>query len=217
MVFMSLVIYLKRVCDCDFFNTKNSKIYIGKDIKGTINIKIHHDNSLIYIGNNCHLRKIIIDSNQKNDLITIGNDVFTNINNSWRSGLRAGNGNPAIIIGDDCMFGSNIMVRNSDAHPIYSIDTEEQINYSKSLILIEPHVWIGQDVSILKDVKIGACSIIALGSVVTKDMERFSVAKGVPAIAKVNKEIYWSKSMQKHSRSKARYYTKKYLLKDKES
>lgn len=199
----------------DFFNTKNCKVYIGKNVRGKIHIQLHHDNSIVYIGNNCVLRKIVIDSNQKNDLIAIGNDIFVNIYNEWRSGLRAGKGNPAIIIGDACLFSANIHIRTSDAHPIYSIESEEQLNFSKSLVLIEPHVWISEGVKILKDVTIGACSIVGLGSIVTKDIKRFSIAKGIPAVGKVDKNIYWSNSMKEDSREKAKYYMNKYLLKEK--
>ncbi len=198
----------------DFFNAKHCTIYLGKAIRGNINIKVNADASIIYIGNNCNLRKIIIDSNQRNDLIAIGNHVTANINNQWRSGLRSGDGNPAIIVGDDCMFAIDIVMRNTDAHPVYNLDNEKQVNQPKSLILLEPHVWVGQQVNILKDTKIGACSIIALGSIVTKDIDRFSIAKGTPAVGTVDKQLYWSISTQDKSRERAKYYTNKYLYLD---
>jgi len=194
----------------DFFNAKNCTVYLGKTLRGNIHIKVHFDESILYIGDDCDFKKIIIDLNQRNDFIAIGNNVATNINNQWRSGLRAGNGNPGIIVGDDCMFAADIVMRNTDAHPIYDIDTEEHINQPKSLILIEPHVWVGQQVNILKDTKIGACSIVALGSIVVKDIERFSLAKGVPAIGKVNKELYWSLSEEDEFRKRAKFYMDKY-------
>ncbi len=195
----------------DFFTSKNSTIYIGSNVKGNIHIKVHSDNSLIYIGNNCTFKKIIIDSNQSNDFIAIGNSIFANFNNAWRSGLRAGNDNSALIIGDDCMFGSNIVIRNTDAHPIYDIDTEKQINSPSSLVCIEPHVWVGENVNILKNVTIGACSIIGYGSIVTKDAPRFSISVGVPSKYKVNKKLYWSKTETSSSRDKAKYYREKYI------
>ncbi len=42
-------------------------------------------------------------------------------------------------------------------------------------------VWIGARSVILPGVKIGTGSIIAVGSVVTKDVEPFSIVAGVPA------------------------------------
>lgn len=53
--------------------------------------------------------------------------------------------------------------------------------YSKGPILIEDNVWIGDKVSILPNVKIGKCSIIAANSVVTKDIPPYSIAAGIPA------------------------------------
>jgi len=195
----------------DFFNSENSTIYIGSNLKGNINIKVHTENSMVYIGNNCNLKKVIIDSNQKNDFIAIGNNVFANINNQWRSGLRSGGENPAIIIGDDCLFGADVLIRNTDAHPIYSIESSVAINNPKSIVLIEPYVWIGAKVNLLKDIKIGACSIIALGSIVTKEMPRFSTIKGVPAKGVVNKDLFWCLSAQPKHKKRAHYYRSKYL------
>lgn len=48
-------------------------------------------------------------------------------------------------------------------------------------IVIEDDVWIGYGSIILSGIKIGQGSIIAAGSVVTNDVEPFSIYAGVPA------------------------------------
>lgn len=48
-------------------------------------------------------------------------------------------------------------------------------------IIIEDDVWVGYGSIILSGVKICQGSIIAAGSVVTKDVEPFSIYAGVPA------------------------------------
>ena len=48
-------------------------------------------------------------------------------------------------------------------------------------IIIEDEVWIGANVTILPGVRIGKCSVIGAGSVVTKDVEEYSIYAGVPA------------------------------------
>lgn len=48
-------------------------------------------------------------------------------------------------------------------------------------IIIEDDVWIGYGSIILSGVKIGAGSIIAAGSLVTKNVEPYSIYAGVPA------------------------------------
>ena len=53
--------------------------------------------------------------------------------------------------------------------------------YSKGPIVIGDNVWIGDKVIILDGVKIGNNSIIAAGTVVTKDVPDFCVVAGNPA------------------------------------
>ena len=47
--------------------------------------------------------------------------------------------------------------------------------------IIESNVWIGGNVSIMDGVRIETGSIVAAGSVVTKDVPAFSIVAGVPA------------------------------------
>jgi len=48
-------------------------------------------------------------------------------------------------------------------------------------VIIEENSWIGANVTILPGVRIGRFSIIAAGSVVTKNIKPFSLVAGVPA------------------------------------
>jgi maltose O-acetyltransferase len=48
-------------------------------------------------------------------------------------------------------------------------------------VIIEDDVWIGARSVILPGIKIRTGSIIAVGNVVTKDVEPFSIVAGVPA------------------------------------
>ena len=52
------------------------------------------------------------------------------------------------------------------------------------------HVWIGQNVTILKVCKIGDDSVIGFGSVVTKSCKSGSVMAGCPAQV-VKEDITW--------------------------
>ena len=47
-------------------------------------------------------------------------------------------------------------------------------------IIIENDVWIGANVIILPNVKIGEGCIVGAGSVVTKDLSKFSIYAGNP-------------------------------------
>jgi len=73
---------------------------------------------------------------------------------------------------------------------IESGESGELWNWNKSEsknIIIEDDVWIGRNVFILKGVKIGKASIIASGTVITKDIPPYSLAYGNPCQIKEGK------------------------------
>lgn len=90
-----------------------------------------------------------------------------------------------IEIGDNVAISHDVTIMDSDAH-------EGLWNgYVKTLpVKIGNHVWIGTRATILKGVNIGDNSIIAAGSVVTKDVPSNCLAAGVPAKI-VRKDINW--------------------------
>ncbi len=194
----------------DFSKSQGCKVYLGKNIIGKIKIVFFGNDSTVYIGDNCKLTQLRVRSKQDNDFIAIGENVTTSGQNIWTSGSGSGNANPAIIIGDDCMFSNDIAIRNSDAHPIFDLESERQVNTPSGIVHIEPHVWIGEQVNILKSVTIGACSIVALGSTVTKDIPRFSIAKGIPAKATIKNNLYWARSYSDRAKSRAKYFVAKF-------
>jgi len=97
----------------------------------------------------------------------------------------------SIIIGEDCMFSSNIAITSGDSHSI--IDMEgKRINFSKD-IFIGDHVWVGNRVMIMKDTNIPSHTIIGAGSLVNKKFEfQYTALAGIPA--KVIKEnVDWKR------------------------
>ncbi len=71
-----------------------------------------------------------------------------------------------ITFGNNCLLSWNILVMDTDAHPIYN-DKGERINEDKP-IRIGNHVWIGCRTLVLKGAEIGVGCIVAAQSVVTK-------------------------------------------------
>jgi len=80
-----------------------------------------------------------------------------------------------------------VSIQDCDIHKVIE-NGKEKIN-SKPII-IEDKVWIGKNTLILKGVKLGSGSIIAAGSVVTKDVESKSMVAGNPARV-VKRNITW--------------------------
>ncbi|NMN62746.1 acyltransferase [Lacticaseibacillus paracasei] len=91
----------------------------------------------------------------------------------------------SITIGNDVAIAENVTIRDSDNHIIH------RKGFKKSQpIVIEDHVWIGINSTILKGVTIGTGAIVAAGAVVTRDVPSNSLVAGIPA--KVIKEnVKW--------------------------
>jgi len=96
-----------------------------------------------------------------------------------------------ITIGNNVNIGGDCIIMDHDAHPLdferrrydYTrhLSMEDYIKQVTAIpIVIEDDVWIGCRCIILKGVRIGARSIVAAGSVVTKDIPSDSVAGGNP-------------------------------------
>ncbi|MBO6127272.1 MAG: hypothetical protein J6P79_00080 [Pseudobutyrivibrio sp.] len=96
-----------------------------------------------------------------------------------------------ITIGNNVLIGADCLIMDNDAHPIdfqkrrtnfeHSILREDYIQFiNKAPIRIDDDVWIGARCQILKGVHIGARSIIAAGSIVTKDIPADTIAGGNP-------------------------------------
>lgn len=98
----------------------------------------------------------------------------------------------AIVVGDDCMFSWRVWLRPSDMHLIVDLETERPINLAEDIV-IEPHVWIGQEALILKGAHIGAGSIIGGRAVVPRgEYDQMSIYGGNP-VRKLRENVSWDR------------------------
>lgn len=81
----------------------------------------------------------------------------------------------SITIGRGAAISKGVTIRDSDNH---SLNGNTNIS---APILIEDHVWIGLNATILKGVRIGRGAVVAAGAVVTKDVPENTLVGGVPA------------------------------------
>ena len=104
--------------------------------------------------------------------ISIGNYSGLGINSTVQSGGT---------IKDYVMMGPNVSIYTKN----HKTDLDKPMIFQgfdkEKEVIIGNDVWIGANVIILPGVKIGDGAIIGAGSVVTKDVEEYSIVAGNPA------------------------------------
>ena len=108
-------------------------------------------------------------------------------------------GSQNIYIGSYCTFAANVRIitdnhdynyvcmQNTFYNNFFKSKHPGEINFpptrerTKGPVIIGNDVWIGHDVTILSGVTIGDGSILANKSVITKDVEPYSIVTGIPA------------------------------------
>lgn len=102
--------------------------------------------------------------------ITVGKNVFINACCHFQD-------QGGITLGDNCLIGHNVVFATLN----HGFAPEERQSMLPAPIVVGRNVWIGSNSTILQGVTIGDNSIIAAGSVVTKDVPANAIVAGVPA------------------------------------
>lgn len=160
------------------------------------------------------LQKLIyalLNDNLRPTLLISTNNIFVG-RQTYHNGNFKVKGKGTLNIGNFCAFGENIKIilSNHDydyasiQYTLYNKYFKGYPNEKKSgKVYIGSDVWIGDDVIILPNIKIGNGVCIGAGSVITKDVEDYAIVAGVPAKLikyrfskeereKLNKEKWWN-------------------------
>lgn len=100
----------------------------------------------------------------------------------------------SIEIGNNVLVAHGVDIFDHDTHPIAPLERHEhfkaimagkgataKFNWTEKPVKICDNAWLGAKSIILKGVTIGEAAIIAAGSVVTKDVEPYTIVAGNPA------------------------------------
>lgn len=135
--------------------------------------------------------------------IVVGDNCTVGTRNTWDVGFAASERAELIIgdrvsinyqttisvatqvrIGDDTMIAGNVQIYDNMSHPLSPSRRRrhEPITLDEaSPITIGPNVWIGNSAIIMRGVNIGENSVVAAGSIVTRDVPPDTLVAGVPA------------------------------------
>jgi len=101
-------------------------------------------------------------------------------NNFFNNNLAIISDGKTIRIGNNCLFGLNVEITDSDFHDL-SIDNRfGGKNVIKKDVVIGNNVFIGNNVVILRGVSIGDNCVVGNSSLVVKDIPENSIAAGNP-------------------------------------
>ncbi len=131
------------------------------------------DNEGIIIGRNCFIGRNTILSCKNGDIV-LGDRVNIGFNCEIFSGSK-------VSIGADTMLAAYCYLIGGDH---VADDPEKPITQTGSIsrgINIGHSCWLGADVKVLDGITIHNNTIIGAGAVVTKDIEAFKIALGIPA------------------------------------
>jgi len=163
-----------------------------KNIKIGSNVEIRHGCALfakgrnglgITIGDRCRIKEYcILDS--YGGYIELGEQVLLG-----QGSIIHGHGE--VRIGSYSLIGQNVSILSNN-HIFDSLPSHIQTQGEKlDKTIIGSNVWIGAGSLVLSGVNIGDHSVIAAGSIVTKDIESFSLYSGSPAFKRksLNKKV----------------------------
>ncbi|WBV45197.1 acyltransferase [Pseudoroseomonas cervicalis] len=155
-------------------------------IKGRLRLSGHHNAVVLGASGKTSLT-LTMTLRAQHSLLFVGDGVTCGGAHIWLEGEAT-----SVALGEDGMLATEIWLRTADGHGIIDLETGRQTNPPRS-ILLEPHVWLGQEVLVMPGVRIGAGSIVGARAVVTKPVPRHCVAAGIPARV-IRRGASWTRS-----------------------
>jgi len=159
-----------------------------------IAIKWMYHRYIRQIGKNIEFRTIPVVENFKKLTVRLGENIVIKENLIIRGGgnLKIGDNthigsfviigcNEEVKIGKDCMIADYCTLRDTN-HNFRNLNISmNKQGITAKKIIIEDDVWIGHGAIILSGINVAKGSIVAAGSVVTKNVGEYEIVAGNPA------------------------------------
>ncbi len=177
-----------------FLRKSKGLIFLGRSVKIKHKHLIKMGKSII-IGDYVEINALSINGIEIGNNVTIHRNTIiecTGVIRQIGEGLIIGNNvgiaqncfiqvRGEVKIGNNVIFGPNVSIF-SENHNFSNPDLPVNVQgETRKGVSIEDGVWIGTRAIILDGVHIGKNSIVAAGSVVTKDVPQYAIVGGVPA------------------------------------
>jgi acetyltransferase-like isoleucine patch superfamily enzyme len=163
---------LGRAFKVDFLATPEERIYIRIGARGQVNARIIFESrrGTVEIGERAYIGGGTIICREG---VTIGNDVTM----AWGISLYDHNSQSLDWRGRAKMVNHFYETHGTEA----CFDEIDWTDVKSGPIVIEDKAWIGFDAVILKGVRVGEGAVIGARSVVTRDVEPYTIVAGNPA------------------------------------
>ena len=114
---------------------------------------------------------------QQPQALSIGHNVSFN-DFAW---IAANSNGGEIKIGDNTIIGPRVILHSGNHVFTDRIIPIWKQGYKFKPIIIEEDVWLGSNVTVLQGVTIHRGAVVAAGSIITKDVDEYTIVGGVPA------------------------------------
>ena len=171
------------------------------------NVKIynHGRDNVVEFGKGCRLYDCKIQIFGDGNRVTIDHDCVCkgmDIGISDGSVLKVGHNShftgdihlaclegKSVSIGKQCLFSNDITFRTGDSHVITDLE-DNRINYGRDIV-VGDHVWVGQQVVILKGASIAPDTIVGTRSLITNGVYPANVVLAGSPAKVVKEKVNW--------------------------
>lgn len=86
-----------------------------------------------------------------------------------------------VAVGDDALIANGVWIRNYNMHALHDLASGEPIGRAPGPVVLERHVWLGQDALLLNCGRVGKGAVVGARALVTRPVPACVIAAGNPA------------------------------------